>query len=65
MPGLNVVINLTKLALFPTPSIDKAFQHLQSVLAIRTIGIRTIGELRNRSSSSHAFHMTSPYNFET
>jgi len=26
MPGLNVVINLNKLALLPTPYIDKAFQ---------------------------------------
>jgi len=26
MPGLNVVINLYKLAILPTPSIDKAFQ---------------------------------------
>ena len=44
MPALNVVINLYKLTLLPTPSIDKAF-HIQSqsaspsaVLTIRTIG---------------------------
>src|SRR6218665_371729 len=35
MPGLNVVINLYKLACLPTPSIDKAFQ-------------KTIGNNHNR-----------------
>ena len=57
MPGLNVVINLYKLALLPTPSIDKALQSTISNIHHRPYHqlFSQSGQLTSGQSGSCAF----------